>query len=63
MAIIARTLTHPAGSMDTLINTVEEVLREQYEKGRTTREARDAIENALEDFQESPDDGKKTDEK
>ena len=44
---------HPAGSMDTLIDKVEEVLREQYEKGKSTREARDAIENALEDFENS----------
>jgi hypothetical protein len=40
--------SHPAGSMDTLINTVEDVLREQYEKGRATKEAKDAIEDALE---------------
>ncbi len=39
--------SHPAGSMDTLIDRVEKVLREQYEKGTTTREARDAIENVL----------------
>ena len=45
--------SHPAGSMDTLIDKVEEILREQYEKGRSTSEARDAIEDALEDLQES----------
>ena len=39
-----------AGSMDTVIDRVEEVLREQYEKGRATREARDAIKTALEPF-------------
>lgn len=47
--------SHPAGSMDTLINTVEDVLREQYEKGRATKEARDAIEDALEGLQDSVD--------
>lgn len=40
--------TNPTGSMDAMINRVEEVLREQYESGKTTREAKDAIENALE---------------
>lgn len=45
--------SHPAGSMDTLIDKVEEVLREQYEKGRATKEDKDAIEHALEDLQES----------
>lgn len=47
--------SHPAGSMDTLINTVEDVLREQYEKGRATKEAKDAIEDALEDLHDSVD--------
>ena len=46
---------HPAGSMDKLINTVEDVLREQYEKGRATKEAKDAIEDALEDLHDSVD--------
>lgn len=45
--------SHPAGSMDTLIDTVEDVLREQYEKGRATKEAKDAIEDALEGLHES----------
>ena len=45
--------THPAGSMDTLINKVEDVVREQYQKGRATREAKTAIENALEKFHDS----------
>ena len=47
--------SHPAGSMDTLINTVEDVLREQYEKGRATKEARDAIGDALEELHDSVD--------
>lgn len=55
--------SHPAGSMDTLIDRVEEVLREQYEKGRATREARDAIEDALEDLHESVDGNEKSVEK
>jgi len=45
----------PAASMDTVIDKVEEVLREQFEKGSATQEAKDAIENALESFNESPD--------
>jgi hypothetical protein len=55
--------THPAGSLDRLVDTVEDVLKEQYEKGRATREARDAIENALEKFNDSPGKGEKSVEK
>lgn len=45
------TRTHPAGSIDTLIDKVEDVVREQYRKGTATSEARAAIEGALEDLQ------------
>ncbi len=45
------TRTHPAGSIDTLIDKVEDVVREQYRKGTATPEARAAIEEALEDLQ------------
>jgi len=41
--------THPAGSLDTLIDKVESVVREQYRKGSTTSEAKAAIQKALEE--------------
>lgn len=53
----------PAASMDTVIDKVEEVLKEQYEKGRATEEAKDAIEDALESFSESTDSKKGSVEK
>lgn len=40
--------SHPAGSIDTIIDRVESVVREQYQKGKTSAEGRDAIEEALE---------------
>ncbi|MDX1554676.1 MAG: hypothetical protein R3212_01485 [Xanthomonadales bacterium] len=39
--------SHPAGSLDTLIDKVEDVVREQYQKGRTSPEAKAAIDEAL----------------
>lgn len=42
---------HPAGSLDALVDKVEDVVREQYRKGSATQEARNAIEKALEDLQ------------
>lgn len=39
--------SHPAGSLDTLIDKVEDVVREQYQKGRTSKEAKVAIDEAL----------------
>lgn len=43
--------THPAGSLDTLVDKVEDVVREQYRKGSATSEAKAAIDKALEDLQ------------
>ncbi len=48
--------SHPAGSMDSLIERVEEVLREQVKKGAAKDEAREAIENVLEEAQQKRDD-------
>lgn len=45
--------SHPARSLDTLIDRAEDVVREQYQKGLTTREARAAIEAALEKVQQA----------
>ena len=39
---------HPARSIDSIIDNVESVVREQYQKGKTTEEGRSAIEEALE---------------
>jgi len=38
---------HPTGSMDLLLDQVETTVMEQYRKGRTTEEARAAIEAAM----------------
>jgi hypothetical protein len=46
------------GSMDQLLNHVEEVVIDQYKKGRTTAEARDAIEEALEEAHRAELEGK-----
>lgn len=40
---------HPAGSLDSLIERVENVVRDQYRKGSTTSEAKAAIEKALQE--------------
>lgn len=39
--------THPAGSMDQILSQVETVVMEQYRKGRSTSETRDAVRKAL----------------
>jgi hypothetical protein len=44
---------HPAGSLDSLIDKVEEVVRDQYRKGTATSEAKAAIVKALEDLQQA----------
>jgi hypothetical protein len=38
---------HPAASMDRILNQVESVLRDQYSKGRSADEAREAVSEAL----------------
>jgi len=39
--------THPAGSMDKILNQVEAVVMDQYRKGRSTTETRAAVRKAL----------------
>jgi len=39
--------SHPGGSMDLLLDQVEDVVLEQYRRGRNTEEARAAIKAAL----------------
>ena len=44
--------SHPAGSLDTVLKQVEDVVTDQYRKGKTSAEARTAIRAALEEVQE-----------
>ena len=44
--------SHPAGSLDTVLKQVEDVVTDQYRKGKTSAEARTAIRAALEKVQE-----------
>jgi hypothetical protein len=39
--------SHPAGSMDKILNQVESVVLDQYKKGRSTAETRDAVRQAM----------------
>jgi len=45
-------ISHPAGSMDKILNQVESVVLDQYKKGRSTAETRAAVKQAME--KESP---------
>lgn len=50
-------IAHPAGSMDSILNQVEAVVLDQYRKGRSAAETRDAVRSAMKnDDQSSPDD-------
>jgi len=40
-------LSHPAGSMDKILNQVEAVVMDQYKKGRSTAETREAVSKAM----------------
>jgi hypothetical protein len=40
-------VSHPAGSMDKILNQVESVVLDQYKKGRSTAETRDAVRQAM----------------
>jgi hypothetical protein len=48
---------HPAGSLDTVLNQVEDVVMDQYRKGRSSAETRTAIREALEEVQKVDDSG------
>jgi len=41
--------THPSASMDLMLDRVEQVVTEQYRRGRDTEEAKAAIKAAMED--------------
>jgi len=40
-------LSHPAGSMDKILNQVESIVMDQYKKGRSTTETREAVRKAM----------------
>lgn len=46
--------SHPAGSMDSILEQVESVVREQYRKGRSETDTRAAVRKALENDSEQP---------
>ncbi len=39
--------SHPAGSMDSILNQVESIVLDQYRKGRTAEETRAAVKEAM----------------
>lgn len=43
--------SHPVGSLDTVLRQVEDVVMDQYRKGKTSAEARTAIRAVLEEAQ------------
>jgi len=50
-------VSHPAGSIDAILNQVESVVLDQYRKGRTASETRAAVRDALKnDEPETPED-------
>jgi len=49
-------MSHPAGSMDSILNQVESVVLEQYRKGRSTAETRAAVSEAMKDAGQQPPD-------
>ncbi len=50
-------MSHPAGSIDTILNQVESVVLDQYRKGRTASETRAAVRDAMKnDEPENPED-------
>lgn len=47
-------VSHPAGSMDNILNQVESVVRDQYRKGRSAAETRAAVREAMKDNVQKP---------
>jgi hypothetical protein len=50
--------SHPAGSMDKILGQVEAVVIDQYKKGRSTAETREAVSKALDKDSQKKDDTK-----
>jgi len=49
-------MSHPAGSMDTILNQVESVVLDQLKRGRSATETRAAVREALKDAERNPSD-------
>lgn len=49
-------MSHPAGSMDTILSQVESVVVDQLKKGRSATETRAAVREALKDTEQNPSD-------
>lgn len=48
-------VAHPAGSMDRILEQVETIVVEQYKKGKSAAEARDAVRKAIDEEKEKED--------
>ena len=49
-------VSHPAGSMDNILNQVESIVMDQYKKGRSSSETREAVRKAMKKVPESSSD-------
>jgi hypothetical protein len=47
-------VSHPAGSIDSILNQVESVVLDQYRKGRSAAETRAAVREAMKDGGQKP---------
>jgi len=47
-------VSHPAGSIDSILSQVESVVRDQYQKGRSAAETRAAVREAMRDGGQQP---------
>ena len=50
-------ISHPAGSIDKILGQVEAVVVDQYKKGRSATETREAIRKAMKEQPKTPTDG------
>jgi len=48
--------SHPAGSIDTILNQVETIVVDQYRKGRSAAETRAAVREAMKNDEQGPPD-------
>ena len=48
-------VSHPAGSMDRILEQVESIVVEQYKKGKSAAEAREAVRKAIDEENEKDD--------
>lgn len=50
-------ISHPTGSIDTILNQVEAIVVDQYRKGRSAAETRAAVREAMKNDEQDPSDG------